>query len=713
VEPAQALDAVLRALGLPGEQIPPGTEERAGLYRSVLAQFDEPLLVIADNASSETQARLLLPGPGPHRVVVTSRHTLAALGARLLDVTVLGDEDGVALLEAAVRAARPDDGRVSDDPIAAVTLAGICGGLPLALQIVAALLKADRVLSVRDLADELACERVRLEGLRYDDGSGAAAPSVAAAFELSYRRLDEISARVFRLLPTNPGPDFSTETAAVLADLPIGQVRRLLGDLAKAHLIEAAPYAPGRWQMHDLLRLYARQMSDAYADDDSREQARDRLLSHYHHKAQAADDHLRALLDMTVPDDFTDREAALAWLDAERINLVAAVTMAEDTGVHDVAIALSFALGYYLNWRRHFDDLLIVTATSLKAGRQLGRRVAEGGALTNLGDALLKTRRFDEAITVLRDAASIFRETGSGALEGMALTNLGMTLVEVRRFDEAIATLQEATAIFRKFDQGHSEGLALNNLGLALKELRRFDEAITAHRDAAAIYRQTGDRHLEGSALNNLGSALQGAGQFAEAITAHREAVAIYRETGDRHLEGSALNNLGVALQGAGQFAEAMTAHREAVAIYRGTGDRHGEASAMTNLGLDLQQVGRNEEAVTLHQAAAALFRDIGDQHGEASALTDLGLDLQQVGQSEEAVTLHQAAAALFRDIGDRHQEGMALGHLGSALERVNRPEDAAAAYRHAAALFRETDDPLLESMLLNSTQLFKPHSNL
>jgi hypothetical protein len=33
---------------------------------------------------------------------------------------------------------------------------------------------------------------------------------VAAAFELSYRRLNETSARVFRLLPVNPGPDIST-----------------------------------------------------------------------------------------------------------------------------------------------------------------------------------------------------------------------------------------------------------------------------------------------------------------------------------------------------------------------------------------------------------------------------------------------------------------------------------------------------------------------
>ena len=61
----------------------------------------------------------------------------------------------------------------------------------------------------------------RLEALRYDDGSGTSAPSVAAAFELSYRQLDEAAARVFRLLPVNPGPDVSTAAVAALADLPV------------------------------------------------------------------------------------------------------------------------------------------------------------------------------------------------------------------------------------------------------------------------------------------------------------------------------------------------------------------------------------------------------------------------------------------------------------------------------------------------------------
>ena len=116
VQPGQALDALLRALGIPAEHIPPGTEERAGLYRSALAQITDPVLVVADNASAEAQVRLLLPGPGPHRVLVTSRHTLAGLGARLLDVKVLDGAAAIALVEEVLRAARPGDDRISQRP---------------------------------------------------------------------------------------------------------------------------------------------------------------------------------------------------------------------------------------------------------------------------------------------------------------------------------------------------------------------------------------------------------------------------------------------------------------------------------------------------------------------------------------------------------------------------------------------------------------------
>ena len=305
VQPGQALDALLRALGVPAEHIPPGAEERAGLYRSALALVTDPVLVVVDNASAEAQVRPLLPGPGRHRVLVTSRHTLAGLGARLLDVTVLDGPAAVALLEQVLRAARPGDDRISSDPDAAGRLAAVCGGLPLALRITAALLAADPALTAGELADQLADEVGRLAALRYDDGGGTSAPSVAAAFDLSYRHLDEMAARLFRLLAVNPGPDVSTAAAAALTGQPAGATRMVLGQLVRAHLVE--PAGAGRWRMHDLLALYASQLSGTDTGAQEREQARDRLLDYYLTRARAAD-HLRALAGTPAPAGFAGRE---------------------------------------------------------------------------------------------------------------------------------------------------------------------------------------------------------------------------------------------------------------------------------------------------------------------------------------------------------------------------------------------------------------------
>jgi len=504
VQPGQALDALLRALGIPAEHIPPGAEERAGLYRSALAQITDPVLVVADNASAEAQVRPLLPGPGPHRVLVTSRHTLAGLGARLLDVNVLDGPAAVALLEQVLRAARPGDDRITSDPQAAGQLAGVCGGLPLALRITAALLAADPALTVGELADQLRDGVGRLAALRYDDGGGTSAPSVAAAFDLSYRRLDEAAARLFRLLAVNPGPDVSTAAAATLTGQPAGATRMVLGRLVRAHLVEPVGAGTGRWRMHDLLALYASQISGTDTGAEEREQARDRLLAYYLTGADASDEHLRARPGMPTPAGFAGRAEALAWLDAERPSLIAAVTMAAATGRDQIALRLPLSLGEYLLWRRRFDDWLTILAISRDTARRLGDRISEAIALTSSGVALHQLRRFDEAIIAYQDAAAIYRETSDRHGEGMTLNNLGVALRQVRRFDEAITAHQDAAAIYRETGDRHSEGRALNNLGLALWQVRRFAEAITAHQDAAAIFRETGDRHGEDITVNNL-----------------------------------------------------------------------------------------------------------------------------------------------------------------------------------------------------------------
>src|SRR6185437_8511023 len=111
----------------------------------------------------------------------------------------------------------------------------------------------------------------------------------AAAFELSYRQLDAEAALLFRLLPVNPGPDISIAAVAALAGWPPAEARKVIGRLARAHLVEGAGDIAGRWRMHDLLRLYARQLSGADAASDEPEAARDQLLEYYLMGARMAD----------------------------------------------------------------------------------------------------------------------------------------------------------------------------------------------------------------------------------------------------------------------------------------------------------------------------------------------------------------------------------------------------------------------------------------
>lgn len=708
LESRQALEALLLALGVTAEYIPPGLDERAALYRSLLAETGEPVLIIADNASSEAQVHPLLPGCGPHKVVVTSRHTLAGLGARLVDVTVLDDDEGVDLLATALRAARPEDDRITRDPEAARRLARLCGGLPLALQICAALLKCDPTLSAAELAGQLAVESERLEKLRYDDGSGPGAPSVAAAFELSYRRLEPLPARVFRLLPIDPGPNLSTAAAAHLADLPVSKGRGVLADLARGHLIEAAPGGGGRWRMHDLLRLYAQKLSDDYADADHREDSRDRLFAYYMKEADDVENHLQMPPNPNGPGNFTARDAALRWFDTERANLVAIVKMAEDTSRHEVACRLPIALARCFNWRRRFDDWLVTTRVSLNAARRLGDRLLEGVALNNLGVALRELRRVDEAINACQDAAAIFRDTGERHGEAKAHSNLGSALHEARRFDEAITAHLRDLAICKETGDRHGEAEALNNRGLALCEIGRFDEAITDHEEAATIYREIGDRHGEGRALNNLGVAIPKVWpQVNEAISALQRAAVIFRDTGDRHGEGMSLNNLGTALRELGwSLPQAIVAHEDAAAIFREIGDQHAEGIALNNLGVALAKGQRLDEAVAAHQNAARIFTQTNDQHAEGNTLNNLSIALTKGHQFREAIVVHQKAVRILQETGDRHAEGIALNRLGIALREVRSFQKAIAAHRKAARIFKEISDRHAEGNALDNLGL-------
>ncbi|MFI5649283.1 tetratricopeptide repeat protein, partial [Kitasatospora sp. NPDC051705] len=436
VPPEQALEGFLRALGMPAEDIPAGLQDRSRLYRTVLAAFAERgrrILVVIDNASTEDQARPLLPTDNTTATLVTSRDTLD-LDARLHDLGPMDPQACVDLLNGHLHRARgTGDTRVKDEPEHAEAIARLCAGLPLALRITAAILADSPARPLASLAQALETAHTRLDRLRRKDRA------VRAAFDLSYQRLDGPHARLFRLLPLNPGPDTSTEAATHLAGTDHWQTEELLQDLARAHLV--IPPGPaeawGRWRMHDLVRLYADEHGRTHADTDRREAALTALLDFYRGTTEAADTHLSTLPGTRSP-RFPDRDHALAWLDAEHLNLIAATTTAHTLGHPETSIHLAFNLAEFLDRRRYFDDWITVSTTALAIFRDLDDRHGEGRALNNLGLALQEVCRFEEAIDAHTRAVTICRDLGDRHGEGRALNNLGLALQEVCRFEEAI-----------------------------------------------------------------------------------------------------------------------------------------------------------------------------------------------------------------------------------------------------------------------------------
>ncbi|MFJ3534388.1 tetratricopeptide repeat protein [Streptomyces sp. NPDC090109] len=592
VGPERALESLLRALGVRDKDLPPTVEEQAGLYRSELnrrAERHGAVLIVADDASSPGQLRHLVPAHPAHRLLATSRDALTApdFPARLVSLDELDTESATELIAVALARVSPGDPRAGEEAGALERVAEYCGRLPLALTIAAALLTDDPGLPITALADDLADARTRLKRLQHEDGDGRSL-AVEAAFGLSYQRLKAQDARLFRLLSLNPGPDLSTKAAAVLSDREARETRTGLATLARAGLINEQPPRSGRWRAHDLIRLYAAELPE----EEGEKEALERLLAYYTITCDAADDHLRALPGQPVPELFTDRAAALTWLDSERANLIAVIPRAVADHPR-IALRMSGALNIYLHQGRHFHDALSINERALAVTRTLGDRLAEGTVLNNLGSALYRVHRYDESIDAHTQAAGIHRGLGNRDGEGSALNNLGNALQEVRRYDEAIRAHTEDLAICRELGDRQGEGMALNNLGNALQEVRRYDEAIRAHAQAADTCRELGDRQGEDMALNNLGNALQKVGRFNEAIRAHTEDLAICRELGDRHSEGIALNNLGVALREVRRFDEAVHAHTQAILILDELNDQHNKDQAQRALDTTLAKMRR------------------------------------------------------------------------------------------------------------------------
>ena len=612
VPPADALAAFLRGLGVAEQDIPPGEDERAAAYRSLLD--GRRMLLLLDNAASVEQLRPLLPGCPSCLVLVTSRDSLAGLvarhGARRLNLDILPLSDAIGLMRTLIGR------RVDDEPRAAAALAGQCARLPLALRVAAELAAANTGSRLDELASELADEQRRLELL---DAGGDERTAVRGVFSWSYRHLPADAARAFRLASLHLGPHFDAYAIAALTAGTGTQARDVLALLARAHLVH--PAGAGRHGMHDLLRAYAGELSAAQDSAAARDAAQDRLYDYYLGTAASAMDTLvpaerhyrpRVPPAPTPAPPVASPDEARGWLDAERATLVAVAVHTAMRASPAHATRLAAILYRYLETGGHYAEAVTMHSHARDAACLLGDRAAEATALTNLGIISWRQGRYEQAARYHQQALTASVEIGDRT----------------------------------------GEAIALANLGIVYERQGSYERAAGCHQQALDLSRETGDRSGEARALANLGSVAGRQDDYERAVSSYQQALAVFRANGDQVGEASALPDLGVAYHRLGRYEQAFGCYHQALALFRVNGDRIGEAEALNGLGEVLLCTGRPDEAHLEHTAALTLAGQIGDWYEQARAHSGLSAVLDATGDAALADHHRQCAQDLNCELG-------------------------------------------------------------
>jgi tetratricopeptide (TPR) repeat protein/transcriptional regulator with XRE-family HTH domain len=648
VEPADALASLLLTAGISAQQIPPGLEARAGRWRDQVA--GKKILLVLDDVAGHEQVKPLLPGTAGSLVLVTSRRRLAALeDAAQLSLDALPPGDAAALL--ARLAARPGM-RAGDAAVGQITR--LCGYLPLAIGMLASQLRNHPTWTGGQLAADLVAARDPLALMHAEN------VSVAAAFDLSYADLTPGAQQLFRRLGLVPGPSIDAYAAAALDAITLDTARRCLDELYDQHLL--AEPAPGRYQLHDLVREHARALAtaDSAAETDA---AAGWLLDYYLHTALAAGQHIPAWTAVQgrpppgpAPADapqLANLGQAAAWLETERPNLHAAADYAAASGRHLHAVQIPAAMGDFLRAHGDWDQAAALHRTALAAARRAGDRPGQALALRQVGILAWQSGDLPAAAASLTQAAALYGEAGDRPGQAYALDHLGMVQQLTGDYPAALASRQQALAIARGSGDQLAEAMALNHLADAQHMTGDYPAAAASATKALTLMRSLGHRSGEADALSQLGVVQRDTGDYPAAAASLTQALALHRELGHRAFQAMTLNDLGLVQQLTGDYAAAAASHQQALELHRDLGSRLGEAETLINLGELASRTSNSHQARAHHTQALALTRSIGWPLQEARALEGLGHSHLQDGNPGEAARHLQQALTIYQRIGD------------------------------------------------------------
>ncbi|WP_338677574.1 BTAD domain-containing putative transcriptional regulator [Streptomyces sp. SCSIO 30461] len=605
----------LRELGLSGPAIPDSPDERAALLRSRLA--GRRMLLLLDNAEDARQITLLLPGTGSCAVLVTSRMRLTTVpNVRILELGVLEPGQAGRLLGRLV-----GEERLAAEPHVVRELVDYCGGLPLAVRIVAAKLASRPHWPLRRAAARLADERRRLDELTHEG------LEVRSTLELSHQGLSPQARRLFRRLALLGSADFAEWVCAPLLGDALLEAEDALGELLDARLVDVVSPAEStnvRFRLHDLVRLFAAECLAESEPSEERCSALRRatatalaLADLAHREVCGGDFTVVHALDVrpTAAADVVGYAGAdpLGWYEENRSLLSALCVRAAEHDHDELAWDLAATARCLFSVRFHFDDWQRTHEVALAAVRRQANHRGEAALLLGLGDLHLTRRSYDVATPLLERSAWLFAEVGE-------------------RHGHALALRKVASAD--------------RILGHTKRALAQWRECLPALADAGDLEAQTqvlrwiSQTHLELGAYDESEAALRDAERMTESFRG--------RSAGQVRL---ARADLAAAR---GDLTLALELYTSALEATTDLGDLSGSCAAMLGLGTVDVRAGRTAQGREGLQTARTMAREIQDPLLELEVLLSLAAAHRAEDHPAQAEALLKEGAALCQRIGAR-----------------------------------------------------------
>jgi predicted ATPase/DNA-binding XRE family transcriptional regulator len=644
---ALVLQSVLTTLGL-GEQA-----GRSPI--SIVSDFLQPrrVLLILDNCEHLIQScaqlveTLLRACPALH-ILATSREALSIAGEALYlvptlsipdpaqaDLATLPQYEAVQLFVARAQTALPGFALTANNTSAVAQVCHQLDGIPLAIELAAARVKA---LRVEQIAARLA-EHDQFHLLTA--GSRTSLPrhqTLNALIDWSHDLLVESERVLFRRLAVFAG-GWTLEAAegVCVGDVvESDNVLDLITQLVNKSLVigEREQGREARYRMLETIHQYA---SERLLEAGEGEQVRKRHFEFFLQLAEQAEPYVRG----------PQLPAYLNGLEAEHDNMRAALEWSlSQADYGEARLRLAGALFSFWEQRGYISEgrawlaRTITNTAAPSAGAARAKALYGAGCLAGVDGGSV------EAKTLLEQSVKLWRALGSAGLIGLAhtLSILGQITRNLGDPAASRVLINEAIILFRAQDERWGLAWALSYMGMTVRDQEDFVLASSFVEESITLWRELGNPLGLGSAIRVRGNIAMRQGDNELAQRAFAESLAITRKLGNKNVIANSLIDLCQATLCLDDRIQAKTYIQESYDLIRESGNKAWLVDCFYYFGLLAGFEGDNQQARIFLEQVLLLARQDGSSWQCANALMGLAGVAAADGRALRAAKLLGAA---------------------------------------------------------------------